>query len=89
MCKNKLFFFFPYSVPNIETEIIEKKVKLVIVDSIASLFRKEYGTCVLESVVERNNILLEQAAILKDIAQTYDIVVSFICFYYKTITYIT
>lgn len=66
---------FKEIIPNIETEIIEKKVKLVIIDSIASLFRKEYGASVLHSVVERNNILLETAAILKDISQTYDIVV--------------
>lgn len=62
-------------VPNIEQDIIRKKVKLVVIDSIASLFRKEYGASVLQSVIERNNILLEQAACLKDMAQTYGIVI--------------
>ena len=71
------FHSFNYSIPTIENDIIKKKVKLVVIDSIASLFRKEYGASVLQSVVERNNILLHQAAILKDLSQTYDIVVSF------------
>ncbi|XP_035205409.1 DNA repair protein RAD51 homolog 2-like isoform X1 [Stegodyphus dumicola] len=64
-------------VSNIEKDVIQKNVKLIIVDSIASLLRKEYGAASIESIMERNNILLEQAAILKDLAQTYKIVVSY------------
>ncbi|CAL1270213.1 unnamed protein product [Larinioides sclopetarius] len=37
--------------------------------------RKEFGTDGIDSVMERNKILMEQAAVLKDLAQTYNIVV--------------
>ncbi|XP_054713304.1 DNA repair protein RAD51 homolog 2-like isoform X2 [Uloborus diversus] len=62
-------------IPHVEKEVIQNKVKLIIVDSIASLLRKEYGSAGSESFQERNQILVKQAAILKDIAQTYGIVV--------------
>ncbi|XP_055947854.1 DNA repair protein RAD51 homolog 2-like [Argiope bruennichi] len=62
-------------VLQLEKEIIRKQVKIVIVDSIASLIRKEFGTDDISSIMERNKILVEQAAILKDLAQTYNIVV--------------
>ncbi|CAL1270211.1 unnamed protein product [Larinioides sclopetarius] len=62
-------------VRQLEKEIIKNKVKVIIVDSIASLMRKEFGTDGIDSVMERNKILMEQAAVLKDLAQTYNIVV--------------
>ncbi|GBM82855.1 DNA repair protein RAD51 2 [Araneus ventricosus] len=62
-------------VLQLEKEIIRNKVKVIIVDSIASLIRKEFGTDGIDSVMERNKILMEQAAVLKDLAQTYNIVV--------------
>ncbi|GIX67714.1 DNA repair protein RAD51 homolog 2 [Caerostris extrusa] len=37
-------------------------VKLIIIDSIASLMRKEFG---IDSILERNKILMEQTAVIK------------------------
>ncbi|GFQ69109.1 DNA repair protein RAD51 homolog 2 [Trichonephila clavata] len=60
---------------HLEKEIIKSKVKLIIIDSVASLMRKEYGTDGIDSLMERNKILMELAAMLKDLAQTYNLVV--------------
>ncbi|XP_069117926.1 DNA repair protein RAD51 homolog 2-like isoform X2 [Argopecten irradians] len=57
----------------IEKEIIKKNVKLVIVDSIASLVRKEYSTSMVSNITDRNNFLTQQAALLKYIAETFSI----------------
>ncbi|GIY07386.1 DNA repair protein RAD51 homolog 2 [Caerostris darwini] len=56
----------------LEKEIIRNNVKLIIIDSIASLMRKEFG---IDSILERNKILMEQTAVIKDLAQTYNVVV--------------
>ena len=52
--------------------IIEKKIKLLIIDSIASLIRKEFEF----RSSSRSSILLQQASALKDIAEGFDIAVS-------------
>uniref|UniRef100_A0A2L2YLV0 DNA repair protein RAD51-like protein n=1 Tax=Parasteatoda tepidariorum TaxID=114398 RepID=A0A2L2YLV0_PARTP len=62
-------------IPNLEREVIRNKVKVIIIDSIASLVRKEFGGEQLGSLIQRNNILMEQAALLKNLAQAYDIVI--------------
>ncbi|GFU59892.1 DNA repair protein RAD51 homolog 2 [Nephila pilipes] len=59
----------------LEKDVIRNKVKLIIIDSVASLMRKEFGTDGMNSLMERNKILMEQAAILKYLAQTYNLVV--------------
>ena len=43
--------------------IIEKNVRLIIVDSVASLARKEFGGHNL--VAERNDMLMKEATLLK------------------------
>ncbi|GFS43550.1 DNA repair protein RAD51 homolog 2 [Trichonephila inaurata madagascariensis] len=60
---------------HLEKEIIKNKVKLIIIDSVASLMRKEFGTDGIDSLMERNKILMELAAMLKNLAQTYNLVV--------------
>ncbi|XP_033736018.1 DNA repair protein RAD51 homolog 2-like isoform X2 [Pecten maximus] len=57
----------------IEEEIIQKRVKLVIVDSMASLVRKEYSTSLGRNLTDRTNFLSQQAALLKYIAETFSI----------------
>ncbi|XP_060085718.1 DNA repair protein RAD51 homolog 2-like [Ylistrum balloti] len=57
----------------IEEEIIQKKIKLVIVDSMASLVRKEYSTSLGQNLTDRTNFLSQQAALLKYIAETFSI----------------
>lgn len=47
---------------NIEEKIIEENVKMIIVDSIASLVRKEFDP---NNLVKRQNILSKTAALLK------------------------
>ncbi|GFS62189.1 DNA repair protein RAD51 homolog 2 [Trichonephila clavipes] len=60
---------------HLEKEVIKNKVKLIIIDSVASLMRKEFGTDGIDSLMERNKILMELAAVLKNLAQTYNLVV--------------
>lgn len=56
-------------------DIIRTSAKLVIIDSIASLVRKEFGTAGLSSRIQRSNFVVEQAAILKDLAKSFSIIV--------------
>lgn len=56
---------------SLETIIIERNVKLIIVDSIASLARKEFGGHNL--VTERNNMLMKEATLLKYFAERFNI----------------
>lgn len=60
---------------HLEKEVIRNEVKLIIVDSVTSLMRKEFGTNGIDSLMERNKILMELAAVLKNLAQTYNLVV--------------
>lgn len=69
-----------YRLENLEAEIIEHNARLVIVDSIASLIRKEYDSGSGQSMIHRTNLLVRQAALLKYIAQTFNIPVSDWCF---------
>jgi len=54
----------------IETKVIEQDVKLIIVDSIAALVRKEFGT---ESIAARQDVLAKQASRLKFLAESFNI----------------
>ncbi|KAK3093286.1 hypothetical protein FSP39_013652 [Pinctada imbricata] len=58
---------------NLEEEIISHKVKLIVVDSIASLVRKEYTNCGGNRLAERTNFLSRQAALLKNLAEVFNI----------------
>ncbi|KAG8192030.1 hypothetical protein JTE90_025296 [Oedothorax gibbosus] len=62
-------------LPQLETEVIRNNVKLIVFDSVASLVRKEFSSEGMSSLMERNKLLLELAATLKDLAQTYNLVV--------------
>lgn len=57
----------------LEETIIERNVKLIIVDSIASLARKEFGGHDL--ITDRNNLLMKEATLLKYYAETFNIAV--------------
>ncbi|XP_064602451.1 DNA repair protein RAD51 homolog 2-like [Liolophura sinensis] len=58
---------------NLEADIIRLKVKLVVIDSIASLIRKEFDSRVNRSMVDRTKLLLREATILKYLAETFSI----------------
>lgn len=49
----------------LEEEVISKHVKLLILDSIASLVRKEFDSRVSRNLSERTALLSKEAAILK------------------------
>lgn len=51
--------------------IIEKQIKLVIIDSVASLIRKELQS----QSSSRSAVLMQQASALKEIAEGFHIVV--------------
>ncbi|XP_014783611.1 DNA repair protein RAD51 homolog 2 [Octopus bimaculoides] len=57
----------------LEMDIISKKVKLLIVDSIASLVRKEFGGHLEYNMAERANFLTKTAALLKNISESFQI----------------
>jgi len=61
----------------LEEEIISKGVKLVIIDSVASVVRKEFDTQLQGNVRERNKFLAREAASLKYLAEEFSIPVSF------------
>ncbi|XP_067680532.1 DNA repair protein RAD51 homolog 2-like isoform X2 [Haliotis asinina] len=58
---------------SLEEDIITKKVKLIVVDSIASLVRKEFSTTVGRNLTDRTNFLSQEAAILKYVAEVFSI----------------
>jgi RAD51-like protein 1 len=58
------------SLISAENVIIEKNVKLIVVDSIASLARKEFD---VSSMVTRQRLLSKIAAILKRYAEIFHI----------------
>ena len=49
----------------LEEEVISKRVKLIILDSVASLVRKEFDSRVSRNLNERTALLSKEAAILK------------------------
>lgn len=57
----------------LEEEVISKRVKLVILDSVASLVRKEFDSRLFRNLNERTALLSKEAAILKYIAETFHI----------------
>ncbi|XP_033103047.1 DNA repair protein RAD51 homolog 2-like isoform X2 [Anneissia japonica] len=56
-----------------EEEMITKGIKLIIVDSIASLVRKEFDNRLYGNLLKRTNLLAKQAAILKNLAENFSI----------------
>lgn len=56
---------------SLEEEVITHKIKLVIVDSIASLVRKEFSCSAGSNLVQRTNFLSRQAALFKYIAEVF------------------
>lgn len=59
-----------------EEEIISKGVKLVIVDSVASVIRKEFDPQLQGNIKERNKFLAKEASLLKYLAETFSLPVS-------------
>ncbi|XP_078007678.1 DNA repair protein RAD51 homolog 2 [Phascolarctos cinereus] len=59
----------------LEEEIISKGVKLLIIDSVASVVRKEFDTQLQGNMRERSNFLARQASLLKYLAQEFSIIV--------------
>lgn len=68
------FFFF--RIMSLEEEIISKKVKLIIIDSVASVVRKEFDTKLQGNLAERSNFLARGASVLKYLAEEFSIPVS-------------
>ncbi|KAH0620709.1 hypothetical protein JD844_021406 [Phrynosoma platyrhinos] len=66
---------------SLEEEIISKNVKLVIIDSVASVVRKEFDTKLQGNLKERTNLLTKEASILKYLAEEFSIPVSFSPFF--------
>ncbi|KAF6132435.1 hypothetical protein HJG60_016004 [Phyllostomus discolor] len=60
-------------IESLEEEIISKGVKLVIVDSVASVVRKEFDTQLQGNMRERNKFLAREAASLKYLAEEFSI----------------
>ncbi|XP_058423161.1 DNA repair protein RAD51 homolog 2 isoform X4 [Diceros bicornis minor] len=60
-------------IESLEEEIISKGVKLVIIDSIASVVRKEFDTQLQGNMRERNKLLAREAASLKYLAEEFSI----------------
>ncbi|XP_032237185.2 DNA repair protein RAD51 homolog 2 isoform X2 [Nematostella vectensis] len=58
---------------SLEEEVISRKVKLIVLDSVASLIRKEFDSQSSRNIKERTNLLSKEAAILKYIAETFNI----------------
>ncbi|KAL9850919.1 LOW QUALITY PROTEIN: DNA repair protein RAD51 homolog 2 [Geothlypis trichas] len=60
-------------IMSLEEEIILKKVKLVIIDSVASVVRKEFDTKLQGNLAERSNFLTRGASVLKYLAEEFSI----------------
>ncbi|XP_075783467.1 DNA repair protein RAD51 homolog 2 isoform X3 [Pelodiscus sinensis] len=60
-------------IETLEEEIISKKVKLVIIDSIASVVRKEFDMKLQGNLLERSNFLARGASLLKYLAEEFSI----------------
>lgn len=58
---------------SLEEEIISKGVKLVIVDSIASVVRKEFDSQLQGNIQERNKYLAKEASLLKYLAEEFSL----------------
>nr|XP_032630656.1 DNA repair protein RAD51 homolog 2 isoform X2 [Chelonoidis abingdonii] len=60
-------------IETLEEEIISKKVKLVIIDSAASVVRKEFDMKLQGNLMERSNFLAREASLLKYLAEEFSI----------------
>ncbi|XP_073923821.1 DNA repair protein RAD51 homolog 2 isoform X4 [Castor canadensis] len=60
-------------INSLEEEIISKGVKLVIIDSVASVVRKEFDTQLQGNIKERNKFLAKEASLLKYLAEEFSI----------------
>ncbi|XP_029411424.1 DNA repair protein RAD51 homolog 2 isoform X3 [Nannospalax galili] len=60
-------------IESLEEEIISKGVKLVIIDSIASVVRKEFDMQLQGNIKERNKFLAKEASLLKYLAEEFSI----------------
>ncbi|XP_023402061.2 DNA repair protein RAD51 homolog 2 isoform X3 [Loxodonta africana] len=60
-------------IESLEEEIISKGVKLVIIDSVASVVRKEFDTQLQGNMKERSKFLAREAASLKYLAEEFSI----------------
>ncbi|XP_025951509.1 DNA repair protein RAD51 homolog 2 isoform X4 [Dromaius novaehollandiae] len=60
-------------IKSLEEEIISKKVKLIIIDSVASVVRKEFDTKLQGNLTERSNFLARGASLLKYLAEEFSI----------------
>ncbi|XP_071414254.1 DNA repair protein RAD51 homolog 2 isoform X4 [Pithys albifrons albifrons] len=58
---------------SLEEEIISKKVKLIVIDSVASVVRKEFDTKLQGNLAERSNFLTRGASMLKYLAEEFSI----------------
>jgi hypothetical protein len=56
------FYFFLTRLQTLQESVLQTKAQLIIVDSVASLVRKEFDN---ESFGERNDFLAKEASILK------------------------
>ncbi|XP_070615111.1 DNA repair protein RAD51 homolog 2 isoform X3 [Erythrolamprus reginae] len=60
-------------IKSLEEEIISQNIKLIIVDSVASVVRKEFDTKRQGNLKERSNLLTKEASILKYLAEEFSI----------------
>eukprot|EP00062_Callorhinchus_milii_P021010 gi/632977274/ref/XP_007905256.1/ PREDICTED: DNA repair protein RAD51 homolog 2 isoform X1 [Callorhinchus milii] len=60
-------------VESLEDDIIMNGVRLIIVDSVASVVRKEFDTRLQGNLLERSNLLCREAAMLKFLAEEFSI----------------
>ncbi|NXO34654.1 RA51B protein, partial [Locustella ochotensis] len=60
-------------IMSLEEEIISKKVKLIVIDSVASVVRKEFDTKLQGNLTERSNFLTRGASALKYLAEEFSI----------------
>ncbi|XP_059675754.1 DNA repair protein RAD51 homolog 2 isoform X2 [Gavia stellata] len=60
-------------IMSLEEDIISKKVKLIIIDSVASVVRKEFDTKLQGNLAERSNFLARGASVLKYLAEEFSI----------------
>ncbi|XP_058595424.1 DNA repair protein RAD51 homolog 2 isoform X4 [Neofelis nebulosa] len=65
-------------IESLEEEIISKRVKLVIIDSVASVVRKEFDAQLQGNMRERNKFLAREAATLKYLAEEFSIPIFFL-----------
>ena len=68
-----------YRVQKLEEHIITCNAKLVVIDSVASVVRKEYDPSISHNMAERSSFLARLAAVLKSTAEAFSIPVCLLC----------